>query len=187
MSFLGVSSDAWFPVITLIIGATLKGVFDLMAEERANRRAQQNRDDQRRDTLRLKRLEFQQTTLLEFQEVVARLARFYGRAHYEDNMNFKISGEWQRSNLSEDVDKGLAAEQAIFGRLRVRIRDEIVRNLAAKFSDAAVAGLLSFSQKDASANMMLMSNYIVALNERVGILLRELELSEDEITGDGNC
>ncbi|WP_069057795.1 hypothetical protein [Sinorhizobium sp. RAC02] len=133
---LGISPDVWFPVITLIVGASLKVVFDVLAERRAFRRERLGREEQRRDSLRLRRLDFQHATLLEFQDVVSRLARFFGRAHHHDVMSFRASEQWGKSLLGEEVNQGITNEQGAFSRLRVRIKDEETRQLALAFSES---------------------------------------------------
>ncbi|TBG08439.1 hypothetical protein ELG79_36575 [Rhizobium leguminosarum] len=183
MTFLGVSSAAWFPVITLIAGAVLKGGFDLLAEKRAERREQNLRQEQRRDGMHLKRIEFQHATLLEFQEVVGRLVRLVGRAHHVDQLNCRSSGDWERSRLPDNLDQDILAEQATFTRLRVRIRDEMARALADQFSGAAVAVFMSRTQSDAEAAIKATTGYLVSLNDRIGVLLRELDLEGDEAAG----
>lgn len=178
---LGIPPEVWFPVITLIVGALLKGTFDVLAERRAFRRDRLSREEGRREDLRLRRLEFQHSTLLEFQEVVGRLSRFVGRAHHQDTMDFKTTGIWGRSKLGEEVNQGLFAEQAAFSKLRVRIKDEETRRLALSLSDTAIAATLARSESDAKNLMMKLTDYLVQLNERIGIVLRELEVDEDQV------
>lgn len=79
---LGVSPEIRFPVITLIVGVVLKGIFDAITDGRAERREKDARRALRLDAFRQRRDEFQRATLLELQEVVARLVRFAGRAHH---------------------------------------------------------------------------------------------------------
>jgi hypothetical protein len=184
MTFLGVSSEAWFPVITLIAGAILKGIFDLLAEKRAERRELRIRRQERQDVLRLKRGEFQHSTLLEFQEVLSRLVRFIGRAHHVDEMHFRETGKWKGALLPEDVDQGIATEQALFARLRVRIRDDETRKMASALSDIMIAALFSRDKDEARAKMMAITDQLIELTERVGGLLRKLEIDEDEMVAD---
>ncbi|MCZ4432047.1 hypothetical protein O3S81_20260 [Agrobacterium sp. SOY23] len=181
MALLGVSPEAWFPIITLLVGALLKGVFDILTERRAERREARLRREQRRDALQLKRAEFQHATLVEFQEATGRLVRLFGRAHFVDEMHFRETGKWKGARLPSDLDQDLANEQAIFARLRVRIRDEKTRKLAADFSDLAIGAIMSKDQDDARAAMMAMTDRMVELTERVGELIRDLESDEDAL------
>lgn len=174
----GLPSETWFPVITLILGAVLKGVFDLLTERRSENRNRRARIEQRRDTLQAKRIEFQQATLLEVQEVTARLVRMAGRINVHDEMQFRATGDWHGSRLPEEVDQGFLVEQTSFNRLRVRIRDDQAREVAKQFSEAIVNSTLARSQSEAQAHLHEMMGYLITFSERVGVLLRELEIEE---------
>lgn len=68
MAILGVSPEVWFPVASLALGAILKAVFDVFSERRGLRRDFSLREEERRQTLKLKRLEFQHVTLWNFRK-----------------------------------------------------------------------------------------------------------------------
>src|SRR5215831_5411276 len=73
MVILGIPPETWFPVVTLITGVMLKAVFDMMTDRRTALREREARRDQRRDALRLKRVEFQRATLMSVLTELARL------------------------------------------------------------------------------------------------------------------
>lgn len=175
MDVLGVPSQTWFPVITLIVGVVLKGFLDSFADRRAAKREEDARHAQRRDNLRLQRDEFQRATLLELQEAVAELARFTGRAHHLDVMAFRKSGAWQKQILPKDVDEGLLKAQTTTNRLRVRIRDEETRKLGQTFASCCVSVSLAKSEQDADAAILHMSSVLEELHDQIGLVLRQLD------------
>lgn len=181
---LGVSAEIWFPVITLIVGVVLKGIFDLIADGRAERREKNARRELRLDAFRQRRDEFQRATLLELQDVVARGARFAGRANHEDIMAFRESGQWRKQLLSEEVDSGILAAQTELGLLRVRVRDVAAQQLASRLASFITDVALSRSEATAEAAMSGMVPVLVELQERIGELLRELDDDEADVGGD---
>ncbi|MDI6835818.1 MAG: hypothetical protein QMD99_08900 [Rhizobiaceae bacterium] len=82
----GIPSDVWFPVVTLIIGSVLKGLYDLMADQRVERREKAARLEMRHDAQMLRKTEFQRKTILELQEEVAKLARATGQMNHADSI-----------------------------------------------------------------------------------------------------
>src|SRR4051794_25780939 len=112
MTVLGVPPQVWFPVITLIIGAILKGIFDLVADYRRAHREREARREHRDEAISFRRAEFQRTTLLELQENVAILMRFAAQAHHHDVMAYRQSGKWQRALLSPELNEGSRKAQA---------------------------------------------------------------------------
>lgn len=60
----------------------------------------------------------------------------------------------------------------------IRILDDRTRKLAAELSDLAVASVLSSSPEEGRAAMSRLVDLLIELNERIGVLLRELDLDE---------
>ena len=64
--------------------------------------------------------------------------------------------------------------------LKVRVRDEIVRNLVKEVHDAATKAIISARSKSEAQQIMLnMGTAFEKLNERIGELLRKLDDDED--------
>lgn len=182
---MGISGEALFPVVTLVLGAVLKGLFDWLSENRSERRRREERQEQRADTRQLKHLEFQQTALLELQDVITRLGRLVGAAHYQDIKNLRETGRWHGAHLTEEVNLGLLTEQQSFNKLRVRIRDREVRELAKLFSLAGTTSTQAGDEATAKAAMLEMAHHFETLNERIGELLRNLAQDEETLLKDG--
>ena len=181
MNIIGVPPEAWFPVITLVIGATLKAVFDAFADRRIDSRSREARAEQRLDSIRLKRAEFQRTTLLELQEVVAQHARFAGQAHHQDMMAARSSGVWGRQLLTDEVNDGIHKTQVRLALLKERVRDEKIRQLAELFVADCVAAGLAKSEADATNYMFGMRAHLTELQKRIGLALRSLDDDEDRL------
>ncbi|MBI3676188.1 MAG: hypothetical protein HY243_06185 [Proteobacteria bacterium] len=181
MDSTGLSPQIWFPVVTLIIGAVLKGLYDTLADRRTLAREREARRDQRRGTSHLNRAVFQRTTLLELQEAAAQLARFTGQANHQDVMAYRASGKWQKQLITEDVDEGSRKANVRVNLLRVRVRDETVRQLAELFSTLCVDSVFATSEQEARDAITQMGKHLTQLQERIGIVLRNLDDEEDHL------
>jgi hypothetical protein len=179
MVILGIPPETWFPVVTLIIGAVLKAVFDMMTDRRTALRDREARRDQRRDALRLKRVEFQRATLLELQEAISQLARFAGQAQHHDLLAYRGSGAWQKQPLTEEVNQGFLSAQTSVGRLRVRVRDPRVRQLAERLSTECTNVVLSTNEGASEHALRDVMSALADLQEQIGAILRNLDDDED--------
>lgn len=183
MTILGILPQVWFPVITLIVGAVLKALFDWLTERSAWKRDSEARREQRADVLRLKRADFQHTTLLEFQDILGQMIRKTGEAHHHDVMNSRKAGKWQKELLGDELNDELANLQRSFAKLRVRIRDDLIRNVSMQFSTHSVEVLMARDQGASDVAIMRMGESLEVLNERIGELLRLIEEDEDRVLG----
>jgi hypothetical protein len=181
MVVLGIPPETWFPVVTLIIGAVLKAVFDMMTDRRTARREREARQDQRRDALRLKRVEFQRATLLELQKAISQLARFTGQAQHQDLLAYRGSGAGRKQLLTEEVNQGFLSAQTSVGRLRVRVRDQRVRQLAELLSTACTNVVLSTNEAASEHALRQVTSALTDLQEQIGAILRNLDDDEDRI------
>jgi hypothetical protein len=179
MVILGIPPETWFPVVTLIIGVVLKAVFDMLTDRRTALREREARQDQRRDALRLKRVEFQRATLLELQEAISQLARFAGQAHHQDLLAYRGSGAWRKRPLTEEVNQGFLTAQTSVGRLRVRVGDQRVRQLAELLSTVCTNAVLSANEGASEHALRDMMAVLTDLQEQIGAILRNLDDDED--------
>lgn len=51
MMDFNISSQTWFPVVTLVLGLVLKGAFDALTDRRTRERERKARREQRRDAI----------------------------------------------------------------------------------------------------------------------------------------
>jgi hypothetical protein len=165
-------------VVTLIAGALLKGIFDALTDRRVSRRERDARQEQRQDALRLRRVEFQRATLLELQEAVFQLARFTGRAQHQDVVAYRSSGTWRKHLLTEEVNQGFLRSQISIGRLRVRVRDEHVRQLAERFTSVCADIVFTATEAESENVLRLMVLASSELHEQIGAILRKLDDEE---------
>lgn len=181
MHFFGVPSETWFPVITLIIGALLKGTFDALTDRRIEKRERAARRERRLDEIQLRRANFQRATLLELQEAISQLARFTGKSHHLDVVAHRKTGKWQKQYLPEDLGEGLLVANTNVSRLRVRVRDEEIRRLAESFSKNCADIAVSGGEAVAEKTLRQMGSVLVELHERIGLVLRNLDDDEDRV------
>ena len=177
-------AQVWFPVVTLVVGALLKGIFDMLSDRRSHRREREARYEQRRDALALRRAEFQRETLLKLQDVISQMTRLTGRINHEDVMAFRQSGAWRQNRLPEDVNQGYLEATMQMGQLRVRVRDDSIRELAAHFSSTCAGVGMATSEDESRALIDEIVSVRDQLVERLGAVLRSLDDGEDQILAD---
>ncbi|MBF6990779.1 hypothetical protein [Cupriavidus sp. IK-TO18] len=170
----GISQEVWFPVLTLILGALLKGAGDWATDSRKDKREAGARNAERR----IKRNELQRATLLELQEMAARLGRFAGRAHHEDAMAVRRGGTWGKSLLGNEVSEGLRSASADVIKLSVRVRDGDIRELASRFVGQCAAASMAKSESESERKLNEAIDTDNVLNERIGKVLRALDDDE---------
>lgn len=175
------STTTWIlSAATLLVGYATKSLSDWLQHRRTAQRELASRAEQRNDQLRLRRAEFQRTTLLELQDAALKLARAAGAANYHDIMSLRRTGKWQSELLPEQLSEELRLAQAATGTLAVRVRDEKVRQLIPDLKDQTVASALAGDETAARVALTNMTFIHTALNERIGELLRKLDDAEDE-------
>jgi hypothetical protein len=173
------TTTTWFPVLTLLIGYGTKSLSDWIQNKRAIVREREAREATRHDQRVARRVTFQRETLLELQEVAMQLARATGRANYLDEMAFEESGNWRNCLLPDDVNESYRVAQARVLMLSVRARDDAVRDLVQRFKDASSATVMSAQRDTASRALGALVSVHDELHKRIGILLRELDSSDE--------
>lgn len=168
----------WFPVVTLLIGFGTKWIADFAQHRWNARREREARLEQRRDLLRQRAADFQRETLLALQDSSAKLVRATGKSHHQDVLAARAGGAWGRQQLVDNVSDEFFQAQVATSTLRVRVRDDQVRNLALAVSDHCIAATMSTDQRAAERTLLVMSDASIALNERIGELLRNLDDEE---------
>ncbi len=59
-----------------------------------------------------------------------------------------------------------------------RIRDDQARDVATQFSDALIMSTMARLQSEAQAHMDETTGFLITFSERIGVLLRELEIEQ---------
>lgn len=175
----GLSADVWFPVVTLVVGTILAGFFQQRADRRATDRDKEARREQRTDAARLRRIEFQRSTLLELQERVAEYLRATGEAHHADEMAARQTGAWHSNLLPEGVNNRIFVAQTSMTKLRERVKDEQIRSMVKKLTQICVDVLLTDSATRGRELMTAAGELSGSLNECIGEQLRTLDDLEE--------
>lgn len=89
--------------------------------------------------------------------------------------------------LSEDVDAGILATQTSVGLLRVRVRDDIARDLAQRLLAGTATIATSHSEGASETAMLEMASIFSELQERIGELLRNLDDDEEHVSAVGGA
>ena len=185
LNILGVSAETWFPVLTLVIGIVLKGVLDALSDKRTARREREARNEERRDAIRLRRVDNQRATLLEFQEAVSTLIRCAASAHLQDFEAHKKGAEWQKNLISNDLAEALRLAQMRVNLLRVRVQSEQIRELAKVLVRKLTELSMTPNLLAAEAALQHATRLTVELQESAGTALRSLDHDESQIVDDG--
>jgi hypothetical protein len=179
VTIAGISSEIWFPVVTLILGALLKGAFDTLADTRRANRERAAREHEQRRAAQLRRIEFQRETLLNLQDLISAQARTCGKMHVHDIHNRGAPGGWASVPLDPEISEQFRHHQSELARLCVRVRDNALREKAKEFSAACTQIVLARSALDGQRSFHGAVDVSIELNEQVGQQLRTLDDEED--------
>lgn len=172
------SAVGWFPVLTLIGGYLLKSLSDLLEHRRIRAREREAREASRRDQREERRTTFQRQILLDLQEAVNDLARATGAANVQDVRAYRLTGEWQEQPLSEELSENFRLASRRTAILKSRVLDDLVRELVQRFKDSCGAAAFSASREAADSTLNVMASVFEELNERIGLLLRQMDDDE---------
>jgi len=182
LTVLGVSSDVWLPILSLVLGyafALLTEAFrdgrQRQREEAARTADRQAAREAKREELEQRHREFQRQTLLKLQEALHDLGRVYGEEHHADVMHGRKQGSWRpRAILGEELNLRAAATERRVNILASRVDDEGVRALAARMREAG--SRLTFANSEDESFALLQSSIepFGPLNDRIGEILRRL-------------
>ncbi len=174
-----ITTTTWFPVLTLLIGYGTKALSDWLQNKRSVAREREAREAARHDQRVARRITFQRETLLELQEVSMQLARMTGKANHIDEMYYREHGSLKKTLLPDDLDEGYRAAQARVLMLAVRVRDNEVRRLADLLKDLSARSVFTALRDDADRDMTRMASVHDQLHKRIGVLLREIDSSDE--------
>lgn len=175
------TTTAWFPVVTLLMGFGASALGEWLRDVRTIRREREARQARRHEESHERRANFQRQTLLDLQESLFVLGRATGSIHHQDRMAYKTTGQWRRNAVTNDVDEGFREAQVRSAILSVRIQDEIVRDYVSRYRTLCVDIGMVGSPERAEAALVESITLHDKLNERIGMLLRELDDPSDDI------
>jgi len=169
------NATGWFPVLTLALGFVTASIGEWIRDKRTAKREKLSREEKRRSDIYERKVNFQRETLLNLQEALLNLVRATGESYHQDSMIFKQTGVWQKQLLGAELDERYRLAQANISILTVRVKDEAVRTMVNQLRSLSVSTVSSSSEEAAAQAIKKGSEVMDTLNERIGVLLRELD------------
>lgn len=185
MDLLGLPSAVWLPIVTLILGASLKAIFDLLTERRLDRRERDARRENRIDAARERRIEFQRSTLLDLQDVLHAVSRATVQAYLEDMRAAQAGTAWGKHQINAELDAKALEAEARWSRLIVRVWDAEIQGEGRKFRSLVNSYSSVADEKAAHELMARLAVLNTDLNERIGAALRQIDEAEERLSVQG--
>lgn len=177
----GLAPSIWFPVVTLLAGVALKGLFDWLGEGRKDAIDLRVRVEKRRELLLMQRLENQRKLLPELQEAISELMRAVGLINLADIKHSHSAGEWGKGQLSGDLDEKARAAFRSVTLYKVRVHDDGLREAVSDLSITCSHVTLARSEAESREILDEASFKYEAVNDLIGKTLRSLDSSENAI------
>lgn len=117
---------------------------------------------------------FQRDNLLALQQTLQDGMRLLGRAHLQDDLAFRQSGEWGKAMLAEDIDEGTRETNAKLAALTQRVADDALRASINSLRSQMTSCLTASNREQAVAGLNNTSNTYNGLMEQLGHVLRAL-------------
>lgn len=175
------SPSVWFPVVTLVAGALLKALFDVLTENRKVSTEKEIRLEKRKEAILMQRIASQRKTLEELQAAVSNLVRCASLGHMTDAAAFHKTGAWAKGLLPEELNEKTRAAFREVALLKVRVHDAEVRLLVSELSSLCSSVTFALSFEDSEQTIFAASNLFVKVNELIGEELRSLEGNEQAL------
>lgn len=169
------SSEVWFPVVSVLIGFVGKGVLDYFADARKAKAEATARNEARHQAVALGKVAFQKEALVELQELLESLGRNLGRTHYEDVKASRETGKWRKNLLGEPLNTDLTKTQSRVMILGSRVSDDEVREGVRSFRTGIARFFMATTERDAEIALDSLVSLSFVLHESIGKSIRELE------------
>jgi uncharacterized membrane protein YccC len=151
-----------------VIGASASIVTTIISGWNANR-LQKNADALER-TERARA--FQRSNLLELQDSLQDVMRLIGRAHHEDMLAARESGEWGKSMLSEELNQGILLANRKLAILTERVANDELRSNLRELHQIMTNCLMSSSELESMGSIQRASSEFAPFMEKLGVVLR---------------
>lgn len=115
---------------------------------------------------------FQRSNLLELQDSIQDAMRLLGRAHHEDVIAARESGEWGKAMLSEEVNEGSGLANRKLAILTERVADDELRSDLRELRQRMTNCLFAHSELEMRESMQRASSEFASFMEKLGIVLR---------------
>lgn len=166
----------WFlPIATLLLGYIAKSVTDGIDSRRTSERERIAREESRQDRLFERRNDFQRQTLLDLQEATMQSMRATASINHEDVMAFRKTGKWGRQLVGDELSEAHRLANARVTILRVRVRDQAVRDLVRDLQANGTSLVMCGSEPESTRLLGTLFGVFDNLNGRIGELLRSID------------
>lgn len=168
----------WLPIATLILGAVLQEWLRSRSDSRVAKREREAREESRRDQRRERHNVFQRETLLALQGAVTNLGRTGALMNLADMRAFRETGEWRKNLYGQELSERVLAARLTMETLGARVADEQVRSLCDEIRRWHKVIPNAATPEEGDAAMANVSRIGPILNERIGVILRELDAED---------
>ncbi|PTC16971.1 hypothetical protein C0J26_23780 [Pseudomonas baetica] len=176
-----VNVSVWIPIITLVVGIFLKGVFDAWMENKKTNFERESRMEKRKEIILLQRIESQRKALGELQVALADLMRSTTKLHRYDLKQHKEQGYWDRESAPEELTEKSRDNFRAVTLIKVRIGSGKLRDLTSKLT-LLCAGLPHTDSPEVAAENYDASTILYSkLNKKIGKALIALEREEQAL------
>lgn len=169
-------------LVLVLVGYIASQISERAKDKRALEREREAREANRRYALAERRIEFQRKTLLNLQAALMQLVRAYGETHQFDVMQSRAAGKWTKSLLPDELNAREFNAGVQVTKLRVRVRDEILRNAIKRLRDSSYGITVANSEAQSTQALNSSIEIFEFVSERLGELLRTLD-DEEEASG----
>jgi predicted component of type VI protein secretion system len=161
--------------VTLVGGYAGALLTEAVRDKRAAEREERARASQREHVVADRRADFQRETLLALQDAISRLVRCAGETAHHDLMASRQRGQWTKAPVGEDLNQRFFTAMVDTNTYVVRVLDEQVRELVTELRDRiTTVAVAASSQSEANHALNEVTDLFVAVNGRIGELLRTL-------------
>jgi len=165
-------------LLGVVAGGSLTLFAGWLADKRLTDRERERRKEDRRERIAIRRSDFQRETLLALQLASQKLIRNTGAALHQDIVAHRTGGEWQRQQLPDGLSDDHLHWTTEAMLLASRVRDDEVRNLADQLRSQATKVGFSSNEPEAERRIAEAATTHAALIDRIGLLIREIDVVE---------
>ena len=175
------SPTVWFPVVTLVIGISLKAIFDALTENRKVALERESRVERRKEIILLQRIDLQRKALGDLQIALSDLMRSVSVQQQYLRKKYRETGFWGESDAPPSVDETARTNFRAVTLMKVRVGNDEIRELAEKLSSSCSTITLVDSDEVGQALYNTSALMYSEINEKIGCALRALEHDEQAL------
>jgi len=164
--------------LSVLLGFVTSAATEYFRDSRTSKREREAREATRKSQIADRRIGFQRETLLSLQEAVLEEARSAAQISLADEREYRETGKWGQP-LPEGLSDKARDNTVKTLMLMERVRDKDIRDLTKAFRNYANQVGICRSLEDERVALQNMGDALPALQERIGIVLRQLDDDED--------